>query len=199
MVTDAVTEAVVDRLEVIEIEEHHGNATAGPTSVSYRALDPIPEERSVRQTGQCIVLCSPLRVRPVADLTGQVHRDQAGHDRGCCDEALQAGHTVDAHEDDERRGRDRDGQQAKQNLRQPEVRRPGRGRLEVGAQRWVQCRRAPEEEGRERDNRDRVAVHDGATQMLDCEGGIDRDETQEPRREKAVRDDPFVREKHQAQ
>jgi hypothetical protein len=52
LVTHSVPESVVDALEVVEVDEHHGDRDAliqGPA-------DLLCEQRAVRQTGQRIVV-----------------------------------------------------------------------------------------------------------------------------------------------
>src|SRR6185312_671631 len=56
LVSGDVAEAVVDRLEVVEVEEEHPEALVG---VAARALDgdanPLDEERAIRQPGESVV------------------------------------------------------------------------------------------------------------------------------------------------
>jgi len=51
-----VTEAVVDLLETVEVDEDDGEALAGVTSAArHRHLHPVPEELAVGQVGQRVV------------------------------------------------------------------------------------------------------------------------------------------------
>ena len=54
LVADVVAEAVVDRLEVVEVEEEH----CGPADVAVveRAADPLREEHPVRKAGERVVV-----------------------------------------------------------------------------------------------------------------------------------------------
>ena len=52
LVADRMAERVVDRLEVVEIEEQHGGR---PVSARHSGLDPLGEERAVRQPGEDVV------------------------------------------------------------------------------------------------------------------------------------------------
>jgi hypothetical protein len=67
-----VTEAVVERLEVVEIQEQDrvvsGRSAFRPGD---RVLDPVPEQAAVREPGQGIV--EGLRVLPRTE-DGRVHR-----------------------------------------------------------------------------------------------------------------------------
>ena len=54
LVADVVAEAVVDRLEVVEVEEEHCRAT--DVAVVERAADPLREEHPVRQSRERVVV-----------------------------------------------------------------------------------------------------------------------------------------------
>src|SRR5664279_5344657 len=68
MVSGVVTEAVVDNLEPIEIDEKHGDEDPRAATGVQRVLAPIEEEQTVRQASQRIMrgLMSKLGVRRVA-------------------------------------------------------------------------------------------------------------------------------------
>ena len=51
-VAGGVTEAVVDRLEAVEVEQHHRDRGVAP---GQRVLQPVVEQRSVRQPGEHVV------------------------------------------------------------------------------------------------------------------------------------------------
>ena len=82
VVADGVAEAVVDELEAVEIEQKHDRPVRDRTT-SERVLDPVGEQRAVRQSGQAVVesLVSQLRLEDVAFghvLHGDQHRLAAG-------------------------------------------------------------------------------------------------------------------------
>ena len=62
LVPDAVAEAIVDRLEVVEIDEEDGPTATGRTCDADRPLHTTPQQGAVGQTGQRIV------ERPVDEL-----------------------------------------------------------------------------------------------------------------------------------
>jgi hypothetical protein len=56
LVTHAVPEVVVDRLEVIEIDEEHRRLGREPTVEKQESLDTVDDEGSVRKSGEGIRL-----------------------------------------------------------------------------------------------------------------------------------------------
>lgn len=50
-IPDLVAMRVVDRLEVVEIEQTHGEQALVPLRVRQCLLDPVREQRAVRQMG----------------------------------------------------------------------------------------------------------------------------------------------------
>ena len=54
VVAGGVTEAVVDRLEVVEVDEQHAVATGAPRA-GHRVAEPVAEQGSVGQAGQRVV------------------------------------------------------------------------------------------------------------------------------------------------
>ena len=74
LVADRVAEAVVHRLEVVEVDEQHGDPRVLTSDASERVLDAITEEHLVRQVRQRVVkrlmgelALEPLRLRDVAE------------------------------------------------------------------------------------------------------------------------------------
>ena len=57
-----VPETVVDRLEAIEVEEHHGDGVVVPAGPRERHVEPVREQRAIRQSGERVVQ------RPVGQL-----------------------------------------------------------------------------------------------------------------------------------
>ncbi len=55
LVAAAVPERVVDGLEVVEVEQHHGEQPAVPHGAAQRVVDPVEHQRTVRQPGQRVV------------------------------------------------------------------------------------------------------------------------------------------------
>src|SRR5829696_2767170 len=54
-VAGAVAEAVVDHLEVVEVDEEHGQAAAVPAGPGQGVPDPVVEQGPVGQVGQAVV------------------------------------------------------------------------------------------------------------------------------------------------
>src|SRR5581483_9937339 len=52
LVADRVPERVVDALEAVEVEEQYPRRSPGPTRPGEAALDPVEEERPVREPCQ---------------------------------------------------------------------------------------------------------------------------------------------------
>ena len=50
-----VAEGVVDLLEAVEVEQHHGELVAGPRRAADRVLGPVVEEHAVREARQTVV------------------------------------------------------------------------------------------------------------------------------------------------
>ena len=50
-----MAESVVDLLEAVEIHDHHDEAALRPGRLQQRLLDPVVEERPVRQVGEVVV------------------------------------------------------------------------------------------------------------------------------------------------
>ncbi len=50
-----MTAGVVDELEIVEVEEHHREPATGATGPAERVLEPVEEQRPVRQAGQRIM------------------------------------------------------------------------------------------------------------------------------------------------
>ena len=50
-----VAERVVDLLEAVEIEQHHGDAAAFAAGCEKRLLHPVGEEQAVREPGERVV------------------------------------------------------------------------------------------------------------------------------------------------
>ena len=57
LVTGGMTQAVVDGLEVVDVDEQHGDRVPAPRGTVESVADTIGEERSVRQTGEGVVEC----------------------------------------------------------------------------------------------------------------------------------------------
>ena len=55
LVADRVAEAVVDRLEVVEIDEHHGELTVVAPGARERQCEAILEQRPVGEAGEIVV------------------------------------------------------------------------------------------------------------------------------------------------
>ena len=55
LVSHPVSQAVVHRLEVVEVDEDHGEVGTGLTDSGQGMLEPVLEQRLVRQSGQGIV------------------------------------------------------------------------------------------------------------------------------------------------
>ena len=56
-VSDGVPETVVNRLEVVEVDERDGMVFAAFARAADRVFDPLEHRAAVRQTGQRIVQC----------------------------------------------------------------------------------------------------------------------------------------------
>ena len=54
-IADVMAEAVVDALEVVEIDEHHADRSAVALRTGYALLDPVAHQQAIRQVGHCIV------------------------------------------------------------------------------------------------------------------------------------------------
>ncbi len=55
LVAGFVSQAVVDDLEVVEVEEEHRDATGAARRAIHRLADPVHEERAVREAGEGVV------------------------------------------------------------------------------------------------------------------------------------------------
>jgi hypothetical protein len=62
LVTRGVAEAVVHRLEIIEIQEQDRDAPTFPSTSRQRVLDPIDEQSAVGELGERIVEGLPLEL-----------------------------------------------------------------------------------------------------------------------------------------
>ena len=80
LVPDRVAQAVVDRLEPIEVEEQHRDVLAGPPCGPERNLEAIEEQDTMRESGERIVLRLVLRARTFVHLEHEVHGDEEGQD-----------------------------------------------------------------------------------------------------------------------
>ena len=81
LVADVVAEAVVDELEAVEVEEHHGHVVSAPRRPAQGHLEAVHEELAVGQAGERVVdggVGQPFAQRPalgdVLDLPDQVER-----------------------------------------------------------------------------------------------------------------------------
>ena len=54
LVAVGMPEALVDALEVVEIEKEHGDRTAASTRIHQRPAEPVEREEAVRQAGQLV-------------------------------------------------------------------------------------------------------------------------------------------------
>ena len=52
LVAVAVAEGVVDLLEPVEVDQHHGDVLVAACGAGERVLDPVVEQEPVRQAGQ---------------------------------------------------------------------------------------------------------------------------------------------------
>ena len=57
LVAGGVAEAVVDRLEVVEVEEQQGDVVPAAPRTLERVLDAVQQQRAVRQPGERVVEC----------------------------------------------------------------------------------------------------------------------------------------------
>ena len=91
-VAGRVAEPVVDRLEVVEVDEHHRDRRAGPPAAQPGLVEPVEEQRAVRELGQVVVEDALLQ------LAGQfpLHRDVA-HRHDQTGDVVVAEHVDDAH------------------------------------------------------------------------------------------------------
>ena len=55
LVADLVAKAVVDDLEVIEVQEHHGHRFVSSARPYQRMLEPVKKERAIRQARERVV------------------------------------------------------------------------------------------------------------------------------------------------
>ena len=67
-VSDVVPVGVVDGLEVVEVDEHHGHPALGLTQ---ELLEPVVEEATVLETGEGVVECKLGELRLVPPLDGR--------------------------------------------------------------------------------------------------------------------------------
>ena len=58
LVTDSVSERIVDRLEIVEIDEQHDNRIGLRSSDPQRVVDAVEVERTVGEPGQLVVECA---------------------------------------------------------------------------------------------------------------------------------------------
>ena len=80
LVAGGVAEAVVDRLEVVEVEEDDGDARALARRARQCVLDPVGEQRAVGQAGHCVVerlVCQLLLERRTLAGVSAVEHDAA--------------------------------------------------------------------------------------------------------------------------
>src|SRR5205085_2745124 len=87
-----MTETVVDRLEVVEVDEHYGDPRPGPAAAQTRLVETIHEQRSIRQLGEVVA------EHPFLELSSKLafQRDVAHGDDQAGDVAV-AEHVDDAH------------------------------------------------------------------------------------------------------
>ena len=113
LVTGGVTEAVVDDLEVVEIEEQHGHRTIGGLGAVQGLFDAVEEQCAVRESRQRVVERLPAQFQIEVLAFGDVaHREHDSVDVGCpahvgCDDLEVAPVAVVAQDPplDRRRGR----------------------------------------------------------------------------------------------
>jgi hypothetical protein len=74
-VADGVTVAVVDGFEVVEVETYDGQDAATAVGLRQGMVQPIAEERAIRQTGKQVVLSEPLEGLLVFLLRGDVSEE----------------------------------------------------------------------------------------------------------------------------
>ncbi len=74
-----MAEAVVDRLEVVDVEEENGQLPAIASAARQGVVDAIGEERAVGQAGQPVVERLELQLALETDPSGDIADD---HDRG---------------------------------------------------------------------------------------------------------------------
>ena len=90
LVAGGVAEAVVDRLEVVQVEEEHRDRLDGRAAAVERVRYAIPEERAVRQSGERVVerLVAQLLLEllALADVAGVEDdaRARSGRAAGSC-------------------------------------------------------------------------------------------------------------------
>ncbi len=91
LVTGGMAETVVDHLELVEIEEQHGDLLRGPVGAVEGVTDPVDEQRPVGQPGERVVerlaVQLPLEGPPLGDVAAVEHDgvdvgivEQVGHD-----------------------------------------------------------------------------------------------------------------------
>ena len=88
-VPDAVAEAVVDVLEVVEVEEQHGERLGGAVAAAQRVGEPVAEQLAVGEPGERVVerlvaelLLERLAVGDVADGEHPALHGRVGHQVG---------------------------------------------------------------------------------------------------------------------
>ena len=185
LVAGRVAEAVVDGLEVVEVEEQ-GRDRAGPDRGRERRLGGLDEPAAVGQPGQRVVerLVAQLRLERAAlghvtgehaDQTGEAGQDQQRQDRGARGDDREAAVGARAERDQERAGDHRRGETDQPDG--PEPRDGDRMRLGQAAHRRVGGGRAEEQVRDEVERVDRAAADVGPVEVLD---GVDlvRDEQQ---------------------
>ncbi len=170
MVADGVTEAVVDALEAVQVDEHEGQPASRPSRFDEAERQAVVEEHPIADPGERIVLGAVLGGRTGEHLVEQVHGHESGeqgraqHERG----RLQGDPQQELDSQD---ARDHEGGRHEQGDVRPAG--PGgtdRHRLEGGALGWVQHGTGPEacppqRHGVERNRRGAVDA--------DVEGGAD--------------------------
>ena len=72
LVADGVTIAVVDGLEIVEIEADDGEDAAATLGLSHRVLEAVAKKHAIGQAGEEVVLCDAPRVLLVFLIRGDV-------------------------------------------------------------------------------------------------------------------------------
>ena len=67
-----MAERVVHALEVVEVQEEHGELPSITSDLGVRLLEPVVEERTVRKPGQCVVECLVRELGGERTLIGDV-------------------------------------------------------------------------------------------------------------------------------
>src|SRR5947209_19441636 len=76
-----MTEPVVDGLEVVEVDEHHRDTCARTTAAKARLIEPVEEQRTVREFREIVAEDALLELTRKLALHGHVaHRDHETRD-----------------------------------------------------------------------------------------------------------------------